>query len=251
MTRGFVRLDGSARSAADLDAWLRLGPEHLGQVRTRHTVPAASRPVAILLALVALLLVGLVVVMGVLAAVGAIPLVAVLCPLGVGVVVAALLLPAMLATRGSRTIEVREHGLLVASRPVPYATMDPGRMVWATSARAARSVVTLNRRRRVAGGECLLLNGTDGPDALEDWRGLGTKYDPLSTAPRLDSPFVWWVLGPRDVGGFVRDLEAAMAADGYPVRGLADHLARRRVDVPTGREAYPRRAPYDPPLWRG
>ncbi len=59
------------------------------------------------------------------------------------------------------------------------------------------------------------------------------------------------VLGPRDVGGFVRDLEAAMAADGYPVRGLADHLTRHRADVPTGREAYPRRAPYDPPLWRG
>ena len=96
-----------------------------------------------------------------------------------------------------------------------------------------------------------MLHGpADGPDAVDDWRGLGGRYDPLPRAPRLDTPFVWWALGPRDVGAFVRDLEAAMTADDYPAHGLASHLRRHRTDVPAGREALPHRAPHDPPLWR-
>ena len=250
MLRRFVGLDGTPQASAALDASLRTTPEQLGPVRARHTVPAASRPVAALLAVVGVVVVLAVATATVLVVLGALPVAAVLCPLAIGVAVAVLVGVGLAATHDSRGIEVRAHGLVVGSRPVPFATMDPGRMVWATSARAARSVVTLARCRRVAGGECLLLNGTDGPDAVDDWRGLGGRYDPLPRAPRLDTPFVWWALGPRDVGAFVRDLEAAMVADGYPVHGLADHLARHRTDVPAGREALPRRAPHDPPLWR-
>jgi len=249
MLRRFVGLDGTPQASAALETSLRTTPEQLGPVRARHTVPAASRPVAALLAVVGVVVVLAVATATVLVVLGALPAAAVLCPLAIGVAVAVLVGVGLAATHDSRGIEVRAHGLVVGSRPVPFATMDPGRMVWATSARAARSVVTLARRRRVAGGECLLLNGTDGPDAVDDWRGLGGRYDPLPRAPRLDTPFVWWALGPRDVGAFVRDLEAAMVADGYPAAGLTPFVLARRVragDLRRAPELQRERALVDP-----
>lgn len=247
--RHFVSLRDPA-GEAELRQWLAAGPEHLGPVVSRHTVPTASTPLIAVVVVTGLFVVALLVAGLVGVAAWGLPVAVVIFGAACGVLPALVVVPLVLMSAGSRTIEVRRHGLVVASRPVPFATMDPGRMVWATSASAARAVVTLNRRRRVAGGDCLLLSGTDGADAVDDWQGLGTKYDPLATAPRLDTPFVWWVLGPKDVGALVRDLETAMVADGYPVHGLAARLGSHRVDVPSGREAFPRRAPHDPVLWR-
>lgn len=253
MTRRFFVHDGSPRAESELAHWLSLHPADLGPVVASHRVPAASRPVAVLLVTGGLVLVMTALSALVAVVLGALPVAALLCPVAMVAALSVLVIPVLVSQRDSSGIEVRRHGLVVGSRPVPFATMDPGRFVWATRARAARSVVTLLRRRRVAGGDCLLLNGTDGPDAVNDWQAswVGGKYDPLPHAPRLDTPFVWWALGPRDVGTFIRDLEAAMVADGYPVRGLAAHLERYRADVPAGREAFPRRAALDPVLWRG
>ena len=249
--RHFVSLRDPA-GEAELRHWLAARPDDLGRVLARHKVPAASRPITLLLALAAAGLAVLLVATIVAVAAGWIPAAALICPV-IGVLgVLVLVVPLFLVQHDSRDIEVREHGLVVGSRPVPFATMDPGRFVWATRASASRAVVTLLRRRRVAGGDCLILSGTDGPDAVNDWQAswVGGKYDPLPHAPRLDTPFVWWVLGPKDVGAFVHDLESAMVADGFAVQGLAGWLGSHRVDVPTGAEAYPRRAPLDPPLWR-
>lgn len=240
----------------ELQYWLGLRPQDLGAIAATHRIPSASPAIKVLFGLMAF---GLVVVL--IAAVAAVlagwlpPLALVFAVLGTLVVAAPVVLLVMIVRTlepHAQDIEVRRHGLVVDSRPVPFATMDPGRMVWATSASAVRHVVTLNRRRRVAGGECLLLVGTDGPDAVDDWQaaGVGGKYDPLPRAPRLDTPFVWWGLGPKDMPGFVRDLEHAMLADGYPVQGLFAYLAANRWEISGRGEAFARRAPFDPVLWR-
>lgn len=252
MSRSFFVHDGSPRADAELAHWLNLRPEDLGPTISTCAVPVASRPVVVALALSGAVLVLLVLAGVVAAAAGWLPVMALLCPVSVMLGTAALVVPVAFIQGDSRGIEIRRHGLVVGSRPVPFATMDPGRMVWATSARAARHVVTLNRRRRVAGGDCLLLNGTDGPDAVHDSHApeVGGRYDPLPRAPRLDTPFVWWGLGPRDVPGFVGDLEQAMVRDGYPAHGLAAHLASHRWQVSGHGEIFVRRAARDPVLWR-
>lgn len=256
MSQGFVELDGSPAAARRLEGWLDAGPSQMGPVVAVHRVPAASRPVGLLLAgvgcLTAVLLLGAVA--GLLLA-GAAPFVVVGVLVLAGMVGLALAGVVVLAGRRGpgREVAVHAHGLVLGGRAIPWATMDPGRFVWATEPRAARQVVTLNRRRALAGGEVLLLNGTDGRTGVDDWEGLGTVYDPLPRAPRLDSPFVWWCLGPRDVGALVRDVESAMVADGYPVRGLAGRLRahRRPAEPGSGDEVFPRRAPQDPVLWPG
>lgn len=249
--RHFVSLRTPA-GQTELTRWLAAAPQDLGEVVARHRIPAASRALLVLLGAAALVLVLVLGAAGVAVVAGPLPAAALVCPLAGLLAMSALVVPVLLSQREGRGIEVRRHGLVVGSRPVPFATMDPGRFVWADSHRAGRAVVTLPRRRRTAGGDALILSGTDGPDAIHDWQApwVGGKYDPLPRAPRLDTPFVWWVLGPGDVGALVADLERAMVADGYPVQGLAAWLARHRRHVPEGREAYPRRAPLDPPLWR-
>ena len=57
MLRRFVGLDGTPQASAARETSLRTTPEQLGPVRARHTVPAASRPVAALLAVVGVVVV--------------------------------------------------------------------------------------------------------------------------------------------------------------------------------------------------
>lgn len=248
--RHFLELDGSAQRDAELDRWRSLSAADLGPVRASHRVRAVNGPTALLLLLVAATLVVLGLALTVAAALGAVPVAAVLVVGGLLGLPVVLLVVVATTQSWRREIVVRSEGVVAARRPIPFATMDPGRMVWATDLQAVRSVVTLNRRRLAAGGDVLLLTGTDGWSGEDDWRGLGTKYDQSPRSERLDSPFVWWCLGPRDVGALVGDLEAAMVAAGYPAAGLARRLTASRGMPPAGVEVYPRRRRYDP-LLRG
>lgn len=176
--------------------------------------------------------------------------------LSCGVLVLGIYLLVVTASVGPARLAIRAHGVSVGStspRPIPFATMDPGRMQWITSPWGGRHVVTLGRRRVGVGRDGILLNGTDGPAGVEDPESLGTIYDASPTAQQVATPFVWWYLVPEDPRGFLRDLEAAMVADGYPVRGLAGHVSARRGAVPFRRsrgERFPRRVPGDRLWWR-
>lgn len=243
----FVAPDGSPEGDAELERWVDFHDRQLGEQRALHRVPSPGRPL-VLLAAVGLMVLLLVTVMlaalgvlstGVVVVIGAVAMLPVLVLAGVG-----------LRSSARRDISVHRHGLLVSGRAVPFATMDPGRMYWATDLDAVRRVVTLNRRRVAVRGDVLLLNATDGSSGEEDWRELEkpAERDVSPAADRMDTPFVWWCLGPRDVGAFVTDLEAALVDDGYPAQGLARRLAASR-GLPDGDgEAFPRRGRYDPLL---
>lgn len=268
MSRWFVEHDGSPQAAVDLEAWLRLTPANMGPRQAAHRVGVDWRAVrrfsalvlllpALLIGMVAGGIVGLAVagdhgmVSGGMAAAAMGVMVLMIGFLGAGATAAA-----AAATARSTRVDVHAHGLVVgtgAGRAIPFATMDPGRIVWITSPWAGRQIVTLGRRRLGVGENGLLISGTDGPSGVEDPQRLGTIYDPSPRAPKIATPFVWWYLGPEDPAAFLHDLEAALLIDGYPAHGLAARVRANPQSVPLRRtpsEMFPRRVPGQPVLWR-
>ncbi|SFJ62682.1 hypothetical protein [Cellulomonas sp. KH9] len=156
---------------------------------------------------------------------------------------------------------VCEHGLVVGFRThsryvVPWSTIDPGRV------RVVRRPLLVGRRPELPASSphyrvgwfttsAVAVNGLD--SAIDGWvrvPGLLGVTDAVELAGRARfTPFVWWLLGTQRPRELLEAIEAAMVADGYDARGLADRAERNAVTItwqPTAQSPIPPRYPDDP-----
>lgn len=99
-----------------------------------------------------------------------------------------------------------------------------------------RMPLALHRQQAVLPPGIVVNGWTDRPlgsmPALEAF-SQGYRYQPAPS----ETPFGWWQLGATDPEAFLRAVEAAMVADGYPAAGLTPFVLARRVSASDLRRA--------------
>lgn len=99
-----------------------------------------------------------------------------------------------------------------------------------------RMPLALHRQQAVLPPGIVVNGWTDRPlgsmPALEAF-SQGYRYQPAPS----ETPFGWWQLGATDPEAFLRAVEAAMVADGYPAAGLTPFVLARRVTASDLRRA--------------
>lgn len=206
----------------------QMGPRH-SSFRDGVTLLAWARAIG-LLVLVCLLLTALIVTVG--PEGQRVGMVMTLWLATSGLYLLVMMVVALLARRYQH--HVHAHGLVLSgpwgrTEVIPWATIDPGRTIIATTVRAmTRMPVALHRQRAVLPPGVVINGWTGRPtgshEAFEAFSS-GYRYQPQAS----DSPFGWWQLGVTDPEAFLRAVEAAMVADGYPAEGLAPFALSRRV----------------------
>lgn len=130
--------------------------------------------------------------------------------------------------------DVHAHGLVLSGpgggvEVLPWATVDPGRVLVGASTRSmTRMPVALHRQRAVFAPAVVLNGWTNRPTGSHQaFEAFSSGY--RSQPQASDSPFGWWQLGVTDPAAFLQAVEAAMVADGYPAAGLTPFALSRKV----------------------
>ena len=242
MTRAFYQWSGGTPQDHEALAWFSgATPEHMGPRVAGFHGCLTARAWASSLALCAVVVVTLGLLVALLSPEGPSVglLLGVACTVG-GIFFAIMVLVWALA-RATRQ-DVHQHGLVVRGawgrrEAIPWATIDPGRIFISKTVRSmTRMPLALHRQQAVLPPGVVVNGWTDRP--LGSFPGLeafsqGYRYQPAPS----ETPFGWWQLGTTDPETFLRAVEAAMVADGYPAAGLTPFVLARRVTATDLRRA--------------
>lgn len=234
MSRAFYQWSGGTPQDHEALAWFSgAGPEHMGPRVAGFHGGLTARAWAGSFALCAVVVVALGLLLALLAPGGASGglLLGLVCT--VGATFGAVMLLVWALARATRQ-DVHQHGLVVRGlwgrrEAIPWATIDPGRIFIAETVRSmTRMPLALHRQQAVLPPGVVINGWTDRPlgslPAVEAF-SQGYRYQPSPS----ETPFGWWQLGATDPQAFLRAIEVAMVADGYPAAGLTPFVLARRV----------------------